>query len=41
MPVLRDEGGLSWSVQLIGREGTEVQLTALAAQLEGLLAGRG
>ncbi|MFB2572944.1 amidase [Micrococcus sp. IITD107] len=41
VPVLRDEGGLSWSVQLIGREGTEVQLTALAAQLEGLLAGRG
>ena len=26
VPVLRDEGGLSWSVQLIGREGTEVQL---------------
>lgn len=34
VPVLRDEDGLSWSVQLIGRPGAETQLLVLAAQLE-------
>lgn len=36
VPVLRDEDGLSWSVQLIGRPGTETGLLVLAAQLEAL-----
>lgn len=39
VPVLRDERGLSWSVQLIGRPGTSGALLALAAHLELLLAG--
>ena len=41
VPVLRDAEGLSWSVQLIGREGSEVQLMTLAGQLERLLSGQG
>ncbi|MEV6950314.1 amidase family protein, partial [Streptomyces sp. NPDC051172] len=39
VPVLRDERGLNWSVQLIGRPGTSAPLLALAAHLELLLAG--
>ena len=47
LPVLRpvrvervtDDDGLSWSVQLIGRAGTEGALLQLAAHLELLLAG--
>lgn len=39
VPVDRDEAGLSWSVQLIGRPGDEGRLLALAAHLELLLAG--
>ncbi|WMY78886.1 amidase [Citricoccus sp. I39-566] len=38
IPVLRDAEGLSWSVQAIGRPGTEGQLLALAARMERLLA---
>ncbi|MDO5633498.1 MAG: amidase [Micrococcus sp.] len=34
VPVFDDEQGLSWSVQLIGRPGTEVELLCLAATLE-------
>ena len=34
VPVLQDEDGMSWSVQLIGRPGAETQLLTLAAQLE-------
>ena len=34
VPVLRDAEGLSWSVQAIGRPGTEGHLLALAARLE-------
>lgn len=41
VPVLRDAEGLSWSVQLIGREGGEARLMALAGQLERLLSGQG
>ncbi|GAA4767199.1 amidase [Citricoccus nitrophenolicus] len=37
IPVLRDAEGLSWSVQAIGRPGTEGQLLALAARMELLL----
>ncbi|MCY1158244.1 MAG: amidase [Citricoccus sp.] len=37
VPVLRDAEGLSWSVQAIGRPGTEGHLLALAARLEHLL----
>ena len=37
VPVLRDGDGLSWSVQAIGRPGTEGHLLALAARLELLL----
>lgn len=37
VPVLRDADGLSWSVQAIGRPGTESHLLALAARLEQLL----
>ncbi|MGO1183472.1 MAG: amidase [Micrococcaceae bacterium] len=39
VPVLTDEDGMNWSVQAIGRPGTEAQLLALAARLETLLAG--
>ena len=39
VPVLTDDDGLSWSVQLIGRAGTEGALLQLAAHLELLLAG--
>lgn len=39
VPVLTDESGLSWPVQLVGRPGTEVPLLQLAAHLELLLAG--
>ena len=39
VPVDRDEAGLSWSVQLIGRPGDEGRLLTLAAHLELLLAG--
>ena len=39
VPVDRDETGLSWSVQLIGRPGDEGRLLQLAAHLELLLAG--
>mgnify|MGYP001058896372 CR=1 FL=1 len=39
VPVDRDEAGLSWSVQLIGRPGAEGRLLELAAHLELLLAG--
>lgn len=38
IPVLRDAEGLSWSVQAVGRPGTEGQLLALAARMELLLA---
>lgn len=38
VPVLRDAEGMNWSVQAIGRPGTEGQLLALAARLELLLA---
>lgn len=38
-PVLTDEDGLSWSVQAIGRPGTEAQLLGLAARMETLLKG--
>ena len=34
VPVTRDEDGLSWSVQLIGRPGDETRLLRLAAQLK-------
>ncbi len=37
VPVLQDAEGLSWSVQAIGRPGTEGHLLALAARLEHLL----
>lgn len=33
VPVHTDEAGLSWSVQLIGKRGSEVQLLALAASM--------
>lgn len=39
VPVLRDERGLNWSVQLIGRPGTSAALLCLAGHLELLLAG--
>ena len=39
VPVLRDEAGLSWSVQLVGRPGAEVRLLELAGHLRLLLAG--
>ena len=39
VPVLRDERGLSWSVQLIGRPGASTSLLCLAGHLELLLAG--
>ena len=35
VPVLTDDDGLSWSVQLIGRAGTEGALLQLAAQILG------
>ncbi|XKH57686.1 amidase [Citricoccus nitrophenolicus] len=38
VPVLRDADGFSWSVQAIGRPGTEGPLLALAARMEQLLA---
>ncbi|MDY6054673.1 amidase [Micrococcus sp.] len=38
VPLLRDEAGLSWSVQLVGRPGTEGPLLGLATDLELLLA---
>ncbi|MFC7401508.1 amidase [Citricoccus sp. GCM10030269] len=38
VPVLRDTDGMNWSVQAIGRPGTEGALLALAARLEQLLA---
>lgn len=38
VPVLRDTEGLNWSVQAVGRPGTEGQLLALAARMEQLLA---
>jgi amidase len=38
IPVLRDAEGLNWSVQAIGRPGTEGMLLSLAARLEQLLA---
>lgn len=37
IPVLQDDDGLSWSVQAIGRPGTEGQLLALASRMETLL----
>ena len=39
VPVLRDEAGLSWSVQLVGRPGAEGRLLELAGHLRLLLAG--
>ena len=33
VPVHTDEAGLSWSVQLIGKQGSEEQLLALAASM--------
>ena len=39
VPVLHDDAGLSWSVQLVGRPGTEAGLLGLATHLE-LLLGR-
>lgn len=37
IPILTDEDGFSWSVQAVGRPGTEAQLLALAARMEILL----
>ncbi|QCU76833.1 amidase [Citricoccus sp. SGAir0253] len=41
VPVLVDDDGLSWSVQAIGRPGTEGPLLALAARMEHLLGRAG
>lgn len=40
VPVKTDENGMSWSIQAIGRIGTEVQLLRLGARLETLVAER-
>src|SRR5699024_4827010 len=39
VPVKEDDDGMSWSVQAIGRSGTEDQLLRLGARLETLLKG--
>lgn len=38
VPVKDDEDGMSWSVQAVGRAGTEAQLLRLGARLEALVA---
>lgn len=40
VPVKEDENGMSWSIQAIGRIGTEDQLLRLGARLETLVAER-
>lgn len=38
VPVKDDEDGMSWSIQAVGRAGTEAQLLRLGARLEALVA---
>lgn len=40
VPIKEDENGMSWSIQAIGRIGTEDQLLRLGARLEALVAER-
>ena len=40
VPVKDDDEGMSWSIQAIGRVGTEDQMLRLAARLETLVAGQ-
>lgn len=39
IPVKEDENGMSWSIQAVGRAGTEDKLLRLGARLEALVAG--
>ncbi len=39
IPIKDDDNGMSWSIQAVGRAGTEGQLLRLGARLEALVAG--
>src|SRR5699024_2121519 len=40
VPVKTDDDGMSWSIQAVGRIGTEASLLRLGARLEALVAGQ-